>query len=774
MRRTVCGEVAAVTRPDPATVSSPAEFVGALRRLKQWTGLGYRQLERRAADAGELLPRSTLTAALSRDTLPREDLVVTLTRTCGCGEDEVASWVAARRRLAAAPRSSLAPGSERMPVPAQLPVPVTGFVGRTRELAALAGAAQASVITIAGSAGVGKTTLAVHWAHRVAERFPDGQLYLNLSGFDPSRTPTDPVDALRGLLTALGVRPERIPETLSARVDLYRSLLAGRRVLVLLDNARDTEQVRPLLPGAPGCLALVTSRNQLTGLLVTEAARHIPLDLLDPAEAKALLAERLGADRLAAEPAATRAIVELCARLPLALAIVAARAMVHPGFSLAALADELRAAAGGFDAFGDDGATDLPGAFSWSYNYLKDDAARLFRLLGLHPGPDITAAAAASLAGTPVGETRRLLAELTRTHLVTEHAPGRFSSHDLLRWYADQLAHSRDSARDRRAALERVLDHYLHSAYGAEQLLSPHRDPIPLRPAGDGVVPEVFPDADQAIQWFEAEHAVLLAAGRFAAEQGFETYPWQLAWSLTTFLRRRGYWQDAATIQEAALAAAERLDDHTGRAHAHRGLAHALTRLGRYEQAEKQFARAVEVFAELDDTAGLASTHLEAALVFERTSRYADALAHARRSYQLFRVAADTVGEGRSLNAIGRHHAQLGEYDQALTHCRRALALLQGLDGPAGEADIWESLGYAHHRLGDHTQAVDCYQRALVLLRSIGHRYNEASTLVQLGDAQHAAGDPVAATAAWTTALDILDQLGHHTADQVRSRLRRR
>jgi len=369
-----------------------------------------------------------------------------------------------------APAAALLPASPARPIPAQLPPRVAGFAGREQELARLDAilsqaahggqtrGAPTAIAAIIGTAGVGKTTLAVHWAHRVRERFPDGQLYVNLRGFDWCRPAVDQGHALRKILDALALSPERIPDDLQAQVGLYRSLLAGKRMLVVLDNARDAEQVRPLLPGSPGCLALVTSRNQLTGLVAIEGALPLGLDLLTVSEARDLLARRLGPDRVASEPEAASEIIERSARLPLALTITAARAATKPGFPLAVTAAELRQAATILDPFhGGDLATDVRAVFSWSYRTLSTDAARLFRLLGLHPGPDITLAAAAGLAGIPAEQARLLLAELAYAHLLTEHSPGRYAFHDLLRAYATEQAHTYDSDHDRHAAVVRIL-----------------------------------------------------------------------------------------------------------------------------------------------------------------------------------------------------------------------------------------------------------------------------------------------------------------------------
>ncbi|HEY8473311.1 MAG TPA: BTAD domain-containing putative transcriptional regulator, partial [Natronosporangium sp.] len=436
-----------------------------------------------------------------------------------------------------------------VPVPRQLPADVPGFTGRAEALKALDELlGRRSEITgpvvisaIAGAAGIGKTALAVHWGHRVADRFPDGQLYVNLRGFDPGGSPVDPATAVRAFLDALGVPPERLPASLDAQVSLYRSLLAERRMLVVLDNARDADQVRPLLPGAPGCLVLVTSRRRLSGLVATDGAVPLPLDVLPEDEARQLLAARLGPERLAAEPAAVAELIAGCAGLPLALAIVAARAATRLGFPLAAVAEEVRAAGAGLEPFtGPDQLADLRAVFSWSYDALEPAAARLFRLLGLHPGPDLAVPAAASLLGVPLPQARRLLAALTEANLVVEHVPGRFTLHDLLRAYATELTETVDSESDRQAAWRRLLDHYLHTAYTASTRLDPHRPPLPTAPvAGPGAVLVDLPTRDDAEAWLATEEPALVAAIGMAANTGFDPYTWQLANCLNVFFDRR-------------------------------------------------------------------------------------------------------------------------------------------------------------------------------------------------------------------------------------------
>jgi DNA-binding SARP family transcriptional activator/Tfp pilus assembly protein PilF len=695
--------------------------------------------------------------------------------------------LAADPQLAAAPAAEVSPdtGDEaaagpRRPLPAQLPHRIPDFTGRDTELgrldallAADSGGAGTSVVitTITGTAGVGKSALAVHWAHQVSERFPDGQLHVNLRGFDPGGAALDPAEAIRGFLDAFGVAPQQIPASVEAQAALYRSLLAGRRVLVLLDNAADEEQVRPLLPGSAGCLVIVTSRNQLPGLIVTEGAKPVVVDLLTADEARRLLSRRIGENRVSAETEAADDIIVLCARLPLALMLVAARAATHPGFSLAALAAELREAGGSLDAFDNvDQASNVRAVFSWSYRQLSAAGGRLFRLLGLHAGPDISMTAVTSLAGMPRDQVRPALAELTRAHLVTERVPGRFALHDLLRAYATETAGAHDPEDYRLAARRRMLDHYLHAAYRADELLSPHRDrPFPLADPGPEVTRENPADAKHALAWFEAEHAVLLTILRQAS--GFDTHSWQLAWAVAPYFGYQGYWRDRRDSQRIALDAARRLQDTLAQALSHRLLGAAFLQLGDYEGARVHLQRALDLFAVLGDGAGQADAHRNLAWMLERLGQPAQGLPHAQRALALFRAAGNEVGQARALNAVGWFHAQLGDYSQALACCQQALDLQNAIDDQVGLAETYDSLGYVHRHLGHRHKAISCYEQSITRLGELGDRYTEAGTLVFLGDAHQAFSDPAAARGAWQRALTILEYLGDPGADRVRARI---
>jgi DNA-binding SARP family transcriptional activator/tetratricopeptide (TPR) repeat protein len=665
-------------------------------------------------------------------------------------------------------------------VPRQLPVAVRHFAGRAEALERLDELAAAScsepgavIAAITGTAGIGKTSTAVHWAHRVAERFPDGQLYVNLRGFHPTETPVSPETVVRGFLDALSVPPERIPIGFESRVGLYRSLVADRRMLVILDNARDADHVRPLLPGGASCFVVVTSRDRLSGLVAAEGAHPVTLGLLADDEARELLARSLGADRIAGEPRAIATLIDRCARLPLALTIVAASAIVNRTLTLDGLASELADTRARLDNL-DTGepATSMRAVLSWSYRGRSTEARRLFRLLGVHPGPDFTASAAASLAGIPVTDAKRLLAELTRVHLVAEHRSGRFTFHDLLRAYATELAWTDDSESERGAATRRALDHYLHTAHGAALLLAPYRESIELGSPEVGIGPERLADHHAATTWFTAEQAVMLAAVAQAAEQGLDTHAWALAWTLVDFLDWQGSWPEWIATQDLALDAARRLADGTRQATSHRYLANGHTRLGDYADAHAHLKRALSLFVQLENSTGQAYSHRGLARVFGLQGRYNLALAHEQQALDLYRAIGLRRQEAAALNGVGWCHILLGNPQRALVCCRQALDVLQKEVGDRwASASTWDSMGYAHHHLGQYDDAVDCYRNALDLFDDLGDRQNQADTLDRLGDTQCAAGDRDAARHSWQLALHILEDLDHSDVELVRTKL---
>ncbi|MFG2570946.1 tetratricopeptide repeat protein [Streptomyces sp. NPDC048567] len=672
---------------------------------------------------------------------------------------------------------SVTTGSAGPTRPAQLPRDLGVFTGRRTELERLDTLVPdpgepAQAVVLSGMAGVGKTTLAVHWANLLAPHFPDGQLYVNLRGFHLSGAVMSGAEAMRALLDAFGVPVGRIPAELHAQATAYRGLLTGRRVLVVLDNARDSEQVRPLLPVPNGCLAIVTSRHQLQGLMAVEGAHSVTLSPLDEDESCALLARRLGRARVDREEEAVAEIIRLCERLPLALAIVSARAALNLGYPLAAIAAELRESHGSLDAFtGESPLADARCVFSWSYRALTPEAARLFRLLALHPGPDCSVAAAASLTATRARQVRRHLTELVRAHLLFEHEPGRFSSHSLLRAYAAELVDELDPPEESAAATTRVLDHYRHSAHAAETVLASHRERITLRRPAAHTLPERFADQRAAADWFDRERQVLLAAVEQDGRRGEGTVSWQLAALLELYLDRNGRWQQQRTVQTTAVTAAQRGGDLLGQAHGHRALGFALSRLEQWEGADEHLARALQLFEELGDTYGRARVHRYGAFVANQHGQHADALNHYRLAQELYRSAGQLNSEASVHNEVGWTYLLMGEYAKAIYQCRRSLAIHQETGDANGEAAAWDSLGVAYHHLGQHVQALNSYRRALELYRRIRDSYLEADTLVHIADTHLALSQEDSATQVLGEALDILEEIGHPAAEGVRASL---
>jgi DNA-binding SARP family transcriptional activator/tetratricopeptide (TPR) repeat protein len=665
-------------------------------------------------------------------------------------------------------------------VPRQLPAAPAQFVDRAAELARLdeligkvtEPGGETAVRAIVGSPGVGKSALATVWAHRAAGQFPDGQLYVNLKGFGPAARPVTPEQAVRGFLQALGVPSAEIPETPDAQAALYRSVLAGKRVLILLDNARDADQVRALLPGGGGCAVVITSRDRLDGLVATVGARILTLDVMSEAESRELIARRLGAARAGAEPEAVADLARLCAGLPLGLAIVAARAAARPRFRLAALSAELAGGDTRLDALETmDTTSSVREVFSWSYRQLSKPAARMFRLLGLHPGPDIGVAAAASLGGVSGPQARRVLAELARAHLLTEHLPGRFSGHDLLRAYAAELAAEGEEEAGRDLARCRLGDHYLHTAAAAAGRLCPARPAVALAAAQPGTAPERFTSYAEALGWFSAEHQVLLAIAEAAAAAGHDACAWQLPAILTDYLNLEGHWHDLAALGRAALAAAERAGDRLGQAHAHASIGVASLRVGCYRTAHTHLLRAGAMFAETGATAWQARNHLTVGVLFDRQGRHDKARLQAEQALSLYQGLGYRAGEAHALMNLGWHLANLGDGPAAVAHSRRALDLNREVGNPVGEAYAWDNLGYAMHLLGDDAEAIACYRRALKVLREVRDRAAQGEVLARLGDIYSAIGNKAMAKAVWRRALAILEELHDLGADEVRSRL---
>ena len=616
------------------------------------------------------------------------------------------------------------------PVPRQLPAAATGFTGRSAELTTLTELLRPGggtlVVSVGGAAGVGKTALAVHWAHQASGLFPDGQLYINLHGHDPGQ-PMLPTDVLAGFLRALGVAGQDIPASQDDRAARYRSLLAGRRMLVLLDNAGSAGQVGPLLPGPGGCAVLVTSRDALPDLTAGGGAHRLDLDMLPPPDAQALLTNLIG-DRAAADPAAVTALAGQCTWLPLALRVTAELAATRPADPLASLAAELDLLAAGGDH---------PGAvrtvFAWCYRHLDLATARTFRLAGLHPGPDFDRYATAALTGCPAGQADQALARLTSAHLMHVTAPGRYGLHDLLRGYACELAAAHDGEGESRAALTRLFDHYLHTAATAMDALFPAlpsrrpRIPSPASPA-----PAVT-DPVMAQAWLDAERATLVAVAGHTAARGWPGHATRLAITLAGSLDTGSHFPEAVTVCACARQAAQETGDRGAEAAALSGLAFIDLQQGRNPQATGHLEQALALYREAGDQAGQARSLLSLGFIDLQQGRCQQAAEHSLQAADLSRDATAWRVMAQGLANLGRAELRLGRYLDAIHHSRKAQALFRRNGDLSGVAGTLNVIGAANQRQGRYRLAVEQHTQALALFRTAGDRTGQAESLFRLG-----------------------------------------
>ncbi|MFJ8057287.1 ATP-binding protein [Streptomyces sp. NPDC096142] len=754
------------------------ELTRAVVRAEKGPGgtLDRRELARRLS-----VSPSSLYAYLNGTTLPGTGVFDALLTALGVTGPEAGRLATLRDEVDAARR--LRPGTARRSpgtpgVPRQLPLSHPVFVGRDAELARLDAVrtppgdsvpGRAGVAVVEGTAGVGKTALALHWAHRTQDHFPDGQLYVDLRGFGDDAI-MDPGEALHGFLQALGVTPGAVPADVTVASGLLRTLLVGRRVLLVLDNARSADQVRPLLPTDAGSVAVVTSRNRLDGLVIREGARRIALDVLPRYAARSLLERQMGAERIAQEQRAADELVDLCARLPLALSVAAARTAAAPAGSVAALVRELRRARAPLDLFGvQDADVDLRSVFHGSYALLPAPAARLFRLLGCHPGPEIDATACAGLVGDtepPVA----LLDVLTAAHLVRQHTPGRYTLHDLLRLYAVELL-DRGAPQERRDATERLLRHCLDTARLADHHLEPWRPAPGGTPERTGAQPWID-DHASATDWFESELSTLQALiAQAAASPGLESYAWRLADSCAVHLRRSGRRAQRAAVHALARDAAARAGHRAAHATATRRLADALSRLGRTGEALDLLYSTLRACHGLGDPEGVREARLSLVRVHTSCGEPRRAMPHARLALALAERTGDPVALADGLTSVAQQWERLGEHAVALDHARRALDLYTRLGHLDGQAGILIGMGRAEQGLGRPAAAIGHYEVSLGLDRALGDRFREAHALEHLGDAHAALGRSGDAHALWEEALTLFEELHHPDAEPVRAKL---
>jgi DNA-binding SARP family transcriptional activator len=653
------------------------------------------------------------------------------------------------------------------PTPAQLPVDVVGFTGRTDHLVRLDGllpTTGAVVITsIVGMAGVGKTALAVHWAHRVAERFTDGQLYVNLQGHT-SASSVRPLQALAGLLRALGVRADEVPADLEEAATLYRSLLAGRRMLVVLDNAANAEQVRSLLPGSPGSLVVITSRDRLTGLIATHGVHRLTLGVLTAAESVAVLSRMLGADRVNREPAAAAELARVCGGLPLALRIAAANLTDRPVRSItdhvAALRTDDRLSELAVD---DDPQVAVRVAFDQSYMRLGPGVRRMFRELGLVPGADVSLPAAAALADHPPEQVAKWLERLVDAHLLEQRGPGCYGLHDLLRLYAQERGEHEDGMWERAAALERLLDWYLFAADRAAALLYPGMLRLPL-PAMEPAPTVEFGAPAEAVAWLDTELANLIAAVQHAAEHGPHRTAWLLADSLRGYFWLRRSTVDWLAIAGAARSAAERAMDIRAQAAAEHSLGGAYQDAGRYQKAIEHYSRMLKLARRARWTGGEAVALGAVGMAHWWCGALRDAADYHAQALVLHRQCDPNAGANSLLN-LGLVYRDLGRLDEAAGHLAESLILHRIDRARDGEAHVLGTLGEIAHDRGELDLARRHLEEALALHRDVGDRFGEAYVLGTLAAVHRDAGRPDQALDLARTALRLAGDIGHRSAE---------
>ncbi|MFJ5035765.1 AfsR/SARP family transcriptional regulator [Streptomyces sp. NPDC088560] len=662
------------------------------------------------------------------------------------------------------------------PRPSQLPPTVPFFVGREEQLRELddtyAKSGRPACIVVSGMAGVGKTTLAVRWAGALAQDFPDGYLFVDLRGFNATAA-LAPAVAAQTILEALGFEPGDVPAEPIARLALYRSLLADQRLLLILDNARDSDQVEPLLPGTSKSLVIVTSRKQLPSIVARHGTHPISVTPLNQREAEEFLTKRVGTDRVSSDWPSAQRIVQLCDGLPLALSIASARVSLNQNFTLHDIANGLAEEGDSLDAFNEvDGGIDLRSVFSWSYRDLPDTAAHLFRVLSLHPGPDITPSAAAALAGLPVRQTRSLLTVLARVHLLIEAEPGRFHFHNLVRAYARELAVETIPAGELDLAQTRFFSFLLNAAHQASKILIPNWELTTLEEPDVDSYAERLENRGAALRWLRRERKVLCSAVDSAARSAFPDFSWKIASLLDLLFDRAGFWNDALCNSRIALQAAQQSGDKPGQALAHRGIGMSCIRLERLLDAHAHLEAARVLYEELSDSFGLARTLRHMAVAENANGCHDRARRHYGEAYSIYRQKGDEGAQAAVLNESGWTSIMMGEHAEAIDKCERSADLYRKLGDSRGEAAAHDNLGRARHHREEFGLALKCYEKALGIYRDLRERALEADTMSRLGEAQNALGDLARAKTSLAGALAILEEEGIPGAAKVAELLR--
>jgi tetratricopeptide (TPR) repeat protein len=663
------------------------------------------------------------------------------------------------------------------PRPSQLPGGTSGFVNRLHELARLNEALErdggesltVGLFLITGTAGVGKTSLALHWAHSARHRFPDGQLYVNLRGYDPG-APVTAEQALHQFLGALGVPSGAIPVALEDRSTMFRSLLADRRVLVVLDNAANPAQVRPLLPGSPTCLVLVTSRNRFSGLVARDGAHRLVLDMLTEDEAVRLLRTVTTGYRHDDDARDLVELARLCARLPLALRIAAERASSRPLMMLNELIDDLRDESALWDALTadqDDESDAVRTVFAWSYRALPEAAARLFRLLGLHPGPEFCLTAAAATAGTSLSLTKKLLDDLIGAHVLEQHAQNRFQFHDLLRIYAAQQAFHHEDSSARHSAVERVLTWYLHTLANATAVIAPLDRRIPLVALPVEVMPLRFADRTTAFEWYESERGNLVAAVRTAAASGQDEVAWQLPVLLRSIYVTQNPFEDWVETSSTGLKAAERVADLAAQGEVLDSLGKAYLQSHRLHEAEECHTRALRVRVEIGDGYGEMVSVNALGLLDWRRRRLTPAIERFGRCLEIARSLGDLRWQAIATTNVGCAQYDLMDIPAAVETLNRSVLIYQEVGDRAYEGNALFHLAMAQREQGDLEAATESIERALRIAEADRHVAWEAFWLMELGRIQRARGDAAGSLLSYQRSAVVQRQLSDRNREAL-------
>jgi tetratricopeptide (TPR) repeat protein/transcriptional regulator with XRE-family HTH domain len=744
----------------------PVTFAALLRKLRAEAQLTQEEL----AEASGVRPRSISDLERGVASSPQRETVRRLADALDLTGLVRAQFEAIARGRAVPPATDAADAGGAAVATRTLPRDVASFTGRQREMEQLAEAAAGAggvvgIHAIGGMAGVGKTAFAVHAAHRLSDRFPGGQIFLPLHGHTPGHAPVDPADALASLLLTAGVPAAQIPEGLEARMALWRDRLAERQLLLILDDAADSEQVRPLLPGTGGSLVLVTSRRHLSAL---EDATAVSLDTLPPDQAAALLVRLAGRTGLSPDDPAVGEITRLCGFLPLAIGMVARQLHHHPAWSLAGRAAELAAAVDRLELMTTEDLS-VAAAFNLSYAELTEDQQRLFRRFGLHPGADIDGYAAAALDGTGLAAARRGLEALYDQYLLSEPAAGRYRMHDLIRTHARTLASRVDPGSDQELATARLLDYYQHTAARADALLTRRTRPTPA--AEDGAIPAAVPtldDREQALAWARAERASLLACLDYATGTGQHARVIALTAGLAGLLRSDGPWAEAIIRHTAAIQAARDLGDRLGQAGAvsELGLVRRLT--GDYPAAAQTLEQALGIYRDLGDRLGQAGVLGDLGLVRRTTGDYPAAAQAHEQALEIYRDIGHRLGQANALSYLSDVRVATGEYPAAAQALEQALGIYRDLGDRLGQANALFVLGVVRRVTGEYPAAAQALEQALEIYRDIGHRLGQANALNYLAVVRRATGDYPAAAQAHEQALgiyrDIGDRLGQANA----------